>query len=630
MDHRHLATLICGLYAVTWLPVPGAEQTPAQDSFAAQIRPFLAKYCYACHSGEKARAGLHLDQFRSEQDVLQKREIWEKVGRAVRSHEMPPKGKPQPSGEERNRLASWVEQHLSKVNCSGPRDPGRVTLRRLNRTEYRNTIRDLTGVDYKPADDFPGDDVGYGFDNIGDVLTLPPVLMEKYLRAAEEIVEQVWAKPELRKKVFPVTAPANQPGARRGVLRQNLEYFAKRAWRRPVTQTELNKLLSLVELARTNGDDPETGIKLALQAVLVSPHFLFRVEQDPEPGQRIRALNDFEVATRLSYFLWSTMPDDELWTLAEKGKLLEQDVLEKQVRRMLQSARIRALAENFASQWLQVRNLASASPDPTQFPGFDDELRRAMYMEAVLFFETIAREDRSIADFLQADYTFVNERLAQHYGIPGVQGPEFRRVELRNGTRGGVVTLAGVLTVTSNPTRTSPVKRGKWVLENILGMPPPPPAPDAGELSEDPKVVESAPLRVRLEQHRRNASCAVCHQRMDPLGLALENYDAIGAWRERDGKFPVDASAELPDGTRFNGPQQLKEVLKTRIQDFRRCLTEKMLTYALGRGLEYYDKCTVDDIVKALAQKGDKFSVLVLGIVKSDPFLKRRGKEERP
>jgi hypothetical protein len=368
---------------------------------------------------------------------------------------------------------------------------------------------------------------------------------------------------------------------------------------------------------------------VALQAVLSSPHFLFKVELDREPDSPDggHQISQFELATRISYFLWSSMPDDLLYGRAQRNLLRNEWVIEAHIQQMLKDPKAQALVANFAGQWLQTRNLHGLTPDPTTFPSFDDALRDAMIRETELFFETIMKEDRSILDFLDADFTFVNERLARHYGIPDIQGEAFQRVTLTGDQRGGILTHASILTVTSNPTRTSPVKRGKYILENILGTPPPPPVPDAGELSEDAQEVASAPLRQRLEQHRRDPNCATCHQRMDPLGFALENFDGVGAWRTKDGKFDIDASGVLPSGESIQGPAGLRAALRKKQDAFRRCLVEKMLTYALGRGLEYYDKCAVDEICKAVQENQDKFSVLILEIVKSDPFQKRRGKK---
>ena len=374
-------------------------------------------------------------------------------------------------------------------------------------------------------------------------------------------------------------------------------------------------------------------MQIALQAILVSPKFLFRVELDSDaPGATaIRALNEYELASRLSYFLWSSMPDDELFKLAARGKLREN--LDRQVSRMLRDSKAKALVQNFAGQWLQLRNLDLASPDKSQFPAFDDELRRAMRTESEMFFETIVREDRSVLELLDADYTFVNARLARHYGLKGIEGDYFRRVVLPAGggkgagqVRGGVLTQAAMLTVTSNPTRTSPVKRGKWILVNILGTPPADPPPNVPMLRDDAHAVAGGTVRQRMERHRSDPNCAVCHKEMDALGFGLENFDPVGAWRAKDGAFPIDASAELPDGRAFNGPRGLKAVLRAGKEPFARCLTGKLLTYALGRGVESYDGPAVDAIVNA-AKAGDyKFSTFVLGIVHSDPFQKRRGK----
>jgi len=319
------------------------------------------------------------------------------------------------------------------------------------------------------------------------------------------------------------------------------------------------------------------------------------------------------------------MPDDELFRKAEAGTLRKE--LDAQVKRMLVDPKAKALVENFAGQWLMTRNLKAMAPDPGVYPRFDERLAQAMIQETELFFAEIMREDRSILDFIDADFTFVNERLADHYGIKGVRGPEFRKVKLENGQRGGILTQASLLTVTSNPTRTSPVKRGKWIMENILGTPPPPPPPGAGELSEDKKVVESASLRERMELHRRDPNCATCHARMDPLGFAFENYDGIGGWRTMDGKFKIDAAGTLPSGRGFKGADELKKILKERKNEFSRCLAEKMLTYAVGRGVEYGDKCVLDDIVKVVEQKDYKFSALVLAVVKCEPFQLRRGNQ---
>jgi hypothetical protein len=625
-----LSVLALAAFAITASANEGehARSPSAQaDFFRATVVPFLARYCTACHSGAKPKGGLTFEPYKDQASVRESdQKTWRAVIKNLRAHEMPPPSRRrQPRPAEVETLTMWLEQRLTQL-AANSRDPGRVTLRRLNCAEYNNTIRDLVGVDFQPADDFPADDVGYGFDNIGDVLSMPPVLMEKYLRAAEKIVDSALGNPQTRKRILgDWTTRANADTER---IRRIVEPFASRAYRRPVTVDEIKRLTDLVESAQKNGDDEEASIRLAIEAILVSPHFLFRVELDRASADAGASypISDFELASRLSYFLWSSMPDEQLFEHARAGNPRNPGVLAYQVRRMMNDPKAKSFVENFAGQWLQIRNLDTAAPDSSRFPDFDDTLRNAMKRETELFFEAVMKEDRSILDFLDARFTFVNERLARHYGIADVKGEQFQRVALADDRRGGVLTQASILTVTSNPTRTSPVKRGKWILENILGTPPPPPPPGAGELKESKQGADGEPLRKRMEQHRTNASCASCHQRMDSLGFGFENFDAIGAWRERDGKLPIDSSGTLPDGQSFQKPQELRAILKAKSQGFCRCLTEKMLTYALGRGLEPYDQGAVDQICSRVAKDDYRFSRLVIEIVNSDPFQKRRGK----
>ena len=754
-----------------------AEETKAgtsdQAEFIRDIQPLLKRYCYGCHGNKRAKAELNLEAFGTTPNFFKDGRTWEQVHHMLYQREMPPEKKLQPTEDERILLTEFIDSQLAKFDCSNPAvpvNPGHVTLRRLNRSEYNNTIRDLFGVDYRPAADFPNDEVGYGFDNIGDVLSLSPILMEKYFRAAEEISAKairtdipayppedhirtkkwgtksdeqavriendsfwgLWregsidirypfktdgeyllrinayaalAGPEPPKmqvslngkpiKTFevkeveeerrdfvvklkpgkgvhqvsvaymnnyvnndspdpalrgdrnlfvkdtdmigPLDAPqprlpeshrrviVRQPklGEARQVARESLAQFAQKAYRRPVGEKEVNRLLSFVDMVMGDAGSFEEGMQLATQAVLVSPHFLFRWELDTRParGETIRRLNDWELASRLSYFLWSSMPDAELFRLAKLGELTKPEVLEAQVRRMVADPRSSALVENFAGQWLQIRNLAGVTPDPVKFPSFDESLRTAMKRETELFFGAVMKEDRSIFELIDSDFTYLNDRLASHYGIDGVSGSAFQRVSLAKGSgRGGILTHASILTITSNPTRTSPVNRGKWILEEILGTPPPPPPPDVEELEENQEAITSGSLRERLEKHRAKAECATCHSKMDPLGFALENFDGIGAWRDLDGNFPIDPTGELPTGEAINGPAGLKKVLKSR-ETFILTLAEKMLTFALGRGLEYFDKCAVDDICKDLKANGHRFSALLSGVVNSKPFL---------
>ncbi|HPM82421.1 MAG TPA: DUF1592 domain-containing protein [Candidatus Anammoximicrobium sp.] len=621
-------------------PSAAADRTDA--GFPEVGVPFLKQHCLDCHSGSEPEAELSLAEFRDDASVLKNHKLWDNVIGMVETGGMPPEDAPRPTVEQREAFLRAVRGVFARAARDAKPDPGRVTMRRLNRTEYRNTIRDLVGVDFDPTEDFPSDDIGHGFDNIGDVLTMSPVLMERYLAAAEAVMQRTFQGP-----------PDKQPARERGLLacaadkpqaeqtREILRRFASRAYRRPATTDEVERLAKLAESALAAGQSWESGLQLAMQAVLCSPKFLFRAELDDRPDSaEVRALDEHQLASRLSYFLWSTMPDEELSGLAEKNQLRAN--LDAQVRRMLQDPKSESLVENFALQWLQLKRLETFAPDPQRFPRFGDRMRSAMLEETKRFFASVMREDRSILDLLDADYTFLNERLARHYGIvdtqgtragkppvrPGgqpIRGDEFVRVKLTDSERGGLLTQASVLTVTSNPTRTSPVKRGQWVLEQILGTPPPPPPANVPALPEGSEAELTGSLRQRFEQHRSNPVCANCHARMDPIGFAFENYDAVGAYRTKDGAFDIDTAGELPDGRSFQTLAELKEIIKGKKDEFARCLAEKMLIYALGRGLEHYDLVAVDRIVQALKRDDYRFSTLVLEIVRSDPFQKRRG-----
>jgi hypothetical protein len=566
--------------------------------------------------------------------VRQERSIWLKVLGQLQASAMPPSDADQPTAEERELLRVWIDRAVNSVDCSGPVSPGRVTLRRLNRHEYRNTIRDLLGIDYAPAADFPADDVGYGFDHIGDVLSLPTILMEKYLAAAEEISRQALAdassEPQDAQQRLPrrpiILRRPGEEWTPQAAAAANLAPLAAAAFRRPVTDAEVARLAQLVAQAVDDGESFEAGMQLALQAILISPHFLFRVELDPEGDAETRQLNDHELAVRLSYFLWSTMPDAELFDAAREGRLQDLSELEQQVRRMLADPKSQALIENFAGQWLQLRNLDTLTFDPARFPGCDAQLLADMREETLQFFAALVREDQSLLRLLDADFTFVNQRLAAHYGLAGVTGNEFRRVSLQGTPRAGILTHASVLAVTSNPSRTSPVKRGKFVLDNLLGAPPPPAPANVPQLDDANRALTGT-LRQRLEQHRADPGCASCHQLMDPIGFALEHFDAVGRYRTTDAGQPIDASGALPSGDQFSGLDELRGLLLAkRRDDVARCLVEKMLVYALGRGLEYYDQCAVNNIRQALEQDDYRFSRLVLGVVQSQPFQKRAKK----
>jgi len=591
--------------------------------FHQDLLPQLQKHCWDCHNARKAKGGVRLDGFTNLASIYRQPKLWETAVRQVEERLMPPESrKVQPSQEERLALSEGLRDLLDNPAPGVIRlDPGPKIAHRLSRTEYNHTVRDLLGVGLRPADDFPADGGGGGgFDNNASTLFVPPLLLEKYLMAAEEVLAA--AAPEALFR-HPVTWYRSETAAATGDLRD----LARRAWRRPVSAPEMARLLEFYQQTRRRGADSRTATLAAAKAVLVSPNFLFRIEKDP-PGQTPAAIDDHALASRLSYFLWASMPDATLFALADAGRLSQPKVLEAQVMRMLADPKARALSEQFVGQWLGIRTLGSvAAPDPHKFPEFTPALREAMMTEPTEFFAGLVRENRSLLELLDSDYAWVNADLARHYGIPGVNGSTFIRVSLSDRRRGGVTGMAAVLTQTSYPQRTSPVLRGKWLLEEVFGTPPPPPPPLVATLSSNDEKSEGLTFRQRLEKHRKDPNCAACHARLDPLGFALENFDPIGRWRTQVSGESVDASGELPGGVVIVGPEALKQVLLERKQLFLRHLTEKMLAYALGRGVEYYDIPAVKRITEAVASDGHRAPKLILEIVRSEPFRLRRGVE---
>jgi mono/diheme cytochrome c family protein len=804
--------ILCGI-AVAWLAAGYLETTgqpqlpnPA-PSHASQYRSVLDSYCVTCHNGNLRTADLLLDQA-SVEKIGEGAELWEKVLRKLRTRAMPPAGMPRPDEATYDSFAAYLEEELDRA-AAARLDPGRQLIHRLNRAEYANAIRDLLAVDFDAQSYLPPDHSSDGFDNLAAVLTVSPVLMERYMSAARKIgrlaigdasarvsseeyhiskdvaqdsrlsedlpfgsrggiairhhfpldgeyvlkirlqrdrtnfIRGLLGEPHqldvfvdgVRLESFPVggerhgatgllhtrtgniymgepeqndyelsgaeeglqvrfeaqagtrlvgvaflkktlesegllevggrpmepdideykggdpnidsvtitgpyqaTAVGDTPSRRKifecrptnsqdeeSCAEKILSTLARRAYRRPVTDADVQPLLGLYRAGRNEGGF-EAGIELALQRILAGPEFLFRMERDPEnvPPDTAYPVSDLELASRLSFFLWSSIPDDPLLDLAEAGRLKDPAVLEEQVRRMLADYRSSALVDNFAGQWLYLRNLRSWKPSLREFPDFDGELRQALQQETELFFKSMLREDRSVLDLLSADYTFLNERLARHYGIPDVYGSSFRRVTLSDGNRNGLLGQGSILTVTSRVNRTSPVLRGKWVLENLLGTPPLPPPADIPPLNEKRGEVGGLTMRQRMQEHQSNPVCASCHAGMDPIGFALENFDAVGKWRATEGKTPIDASGTLPDGTRFEGPAGLRKVLLSRPQQFVQTATEKLYTYALGRELEYSDAAALRKILREAAPGGYRWSSLILGIIKSTPFQMRR------
>jgi mono/diheme cytochrome c family protein len=754
---------VAGILAasVSFLAAQQRPSAPGAATFETAVAPLLENTCSQCHDSQLASGGFDATAFLKPASLGSQREGWETILRKLRNGEMPPKGVARSQGEI-DTLVKYVQGEFDKADRNLKPDPGRVTAHRLNRNEYANTIRDLLGVEFRAQKDFPTDDSGEGFDNISDILTISPVLMEKYMAAAERIASRALAADPLPKPVAveyaskdkrirrvdgstieathrvdfdgeynvrfelpgqrgadakPVMLglwmdgkligskmaetkpsglvffdpyseeemrvplpegdhvfragfinddfvkglgpkdlynkksnkfvdglvfegpfkPAAEPPSRARILicdprsgpdcvEKIVANLARHAYRRPVTKTEVAGIEKFVGIAEAHGQSVEQGIQLALQAMLVSPNFLFRIEHDPNPADpsAVHRISDVELASRLSYFLWSSMPDDELLNLAEAGKLSAPGVLDAQVKRMLGDARSSALADNFADQWLETRNLDVVKPDPQKFPDWDPELRDAMRSETNLFFDYILRQNRPMADFLDARYTFLNERLAKHYGIEGVTGPEFRKVDLTTDQRGGVLSQAAVLTVSSYAQRTSVVIRGKYILQEILGTPPSPPPVTPPPLDEAAEGT-SASLRQQMEVHRADPTCASCHSKMDPLGFGLENYDAIGKWRTMDGKFPVDATGTLPNGKAFSTPGEMRAALVSALPQFAHCVVEKLMIYALGRGIAPYDRREIDGIVGRLAAQGYPFQTAIYEIVRSAPFQMRRG-----
>ena len=787
------AYLFCGIAAVF------LSFSASASDFDQKIKPILTEYCFDCHGDGMKKGQVTLDHFKDEKEMLADDDLWFRVLKNVRAGVMPPEKKPKPSAEEVKALEDWIKAKAFGLDPANP-DPGRVTVRRLNRVEYQNTIRDLMGVDFNTTEEFPPDDTGYGFDNIGDVLTISPLLLEKYFEAAQKIVTDAvptvsrvmaaktfpgdqfkggevngenlnlykeakverstrlntegdykvtldlnvrgsftfdparadlifqidgqeklkkefawdnnkrhrfdfdeklsagehkftvelrplvpapeadtnqtrrdrtfanlkinsvkvagptdpnhWAKTPNYDRFFFKDQPPNDASERQQYAREVIARFTKKAFRRPVDDKTIDRLVGIAEEAYTKGGQNfERGVGQAFLAVLASPRFLYRVEESTAPAEKIAPIDEYALASRLSYFLWSTMPDDELFKLADSGQLRSN--LKPQLKRMLADSKSKEFIENFTGQWLQVRDVDGIaineraiffrdSDQPKPPPGerrrgrnriepkfeLDGELRRAMQEETTEYFKYIVKENRSIREMLDSDYTFVNEKLAKVYEIPDVKGKNTRRVTLPEGSpRGGMLTHGSILVVTSNPTRTSPVKRGVFILDNFLGTPPPPPPPDIPELeAAEATFKDREPtLRESLELHRNAPLCSSCHSRMDPLGLALENFNALGAWRDKERGQPIDPSSKLITGETFDDIRGLRKILaESRYMDFYRCLTEKLLTYALGRGLEFYDVATVDQIVAELEKDDGRFSTLLLGVIESAPFQKRR------
>ena len=599
-----------------------ALQAKAKKSFRDGVTPFVTTYCTDCHGEKKRKGGINfLPALKNPGDAVSSKR-WRQALASVKSHDMPPEdAKKQPTEEERQKFLDWIAQ----IKFLSPKNPGAFVIRRLTKVEYGNTLRDLFGVSPSVAHELPDEVFGEGYLN-----TLSPLQSEQYLAIANEVLDRVLAPDnapptEVQKRLFG-KAPA--PGTDlRSAARAVARSITRSAYRRPASAAELNVLVGVFDLARENKLTYPAALRLMLKAVLVSPQFLFITPAgETEAGREIVPLDDYQLASRLSYLLWATMPDAELSALADGGKLHEPAILKTQAKRLLADPRSRALFDGFGAQWLGLGSLQSKTFDTAKFPQMTSAMRSAMYDEARLFFESIVRENRSVVSFVDSDYTFLNGTLATLYGLEKqVTGPEMRKVKLTDANRGGILGMPGILATTSFPNRTSPVKRGAWVLEQVLGQHVPPAPPNVPALEkQDQKKVANLTLRQRTELHRSNAVCANCHKILDPIGFGLENFDAIGRWRERDDTGgAIDAAGELPGGKHFTSPKELKAIIAARTSELARNLTEKLLAYALCRQLEGYDEIVVDHLMETIAQDGNRMQTVITEIVTSYPFVQR-------
>lgn len=604
-----------------------AARTAALKTYKDQVAPFIATYCTRCHGEKKKKGGVTFEYAVKTPGSSAFRNLWKQAVANIKTHDMPPaKEDKQPTDQERRMFVDWV----SEMKYLSPKDPGPFVLRRLSKVEYGNTLHDLYGVDPQIAHELPDEVFGAGYTN-----SLSPLLIEQYLNIANEVLNRTLAPAgapptALQKRLFGATpGPGTDARAAAAEVARSL---ARRAYRRPASDSEIEVLLRVFALATEKGQSYPEALRLMLKAILVSPQFLFITPgTESVPRGDIVPLDDHQLASRLSYLLWATMPDAELSALADAGKLHEPDVLAGQARRLLGDARSRALFDGFGAQWLGLDKLAAKTFDAAKFPQMTGALRAAMVDEARLLFDSIVRENRSLTAFIDSDYTYLNATLAPIYGLEGsVRGPEMRKVALNDANRGGILTMPGILAMSSFPNRTSPVNRGVWVLEQVLGEHVPPPPPNVPTLEkQDHQKVATMTLRQRTELHRSDPTCASCHKVLDPIGFGLENFDAIGRWRDRDESGgAIDATGELPGDRRFGTPQELKRIIAARTEDFCRNLTGRLLAYALCRQLEGYDEIVVDQLSGAAAKDGFRLQNLVVSVVTSYPFTHRRLNEQ--
>jgi mono/diheme cytochrome c family protein len=627
-----MAALLAGLALLLAMPCAAepasdkdfaALQAETKKTFQDRVTPFVKTYCFQCHGDKKMKGGINFAPGLDKPGAPAARLRWKQALANVKTHDMPPDDfEKQPTEEERKMFMDWVGQ----VKFLSPKDPGTFAIRRLTKAEYGNTLHDLFGVDPAIAQELPDEVFGAGYLN-----TLSPLQSEQYLGIANDVLNRALAPKDapptaVQKRLFgePPAPGADLREAARKVARS----LTRSAYRRPASEAEVDVLLTVFDLARANQLAYPAALRLMLKAALVSPQFLFITPAtEAKAGSAIIPLDDYQLASRLSYLLWATMPDAELSALADRGTLHEPAILQAQVKRLLADPRSRALFDGFGAQWLGLGDLGRKTFDTAKFPQMTPAMRAAMVDEARLFFDSIVRENRSIVSFVNSDYTFLNGTLAPLYGLEKtVTGPQMRKVKLADANRGGILGMPAILATTSFPNRTSPVKRGVWVLEQVLGERVPPAPPNVPALDkQDPKKIENLTLRQRTELHRTNAVCANCHKILDPIGFGLENFDAIGRWREKDDTGgAIDAAGELPGGKHFTSPKELKAIIAAREGELARNLTEKLLAYALCRQLEGYDEIVVDHLMETIAKDGYRMQTLISEVVSSYPFVNHR------
>lgn len=631
-------TCVIVLASTALLNSPASAQ-PNRDkdplSFDRNIGGLLNRYCYRCHNEDDANGEVDLSKDKNPRLIFDNAVVWRRALQQIESEQMPPEDAKQPTKEERELIVRFLCETLDRLDCDGEIDPGNPMVRRLNRVEYDRSIRFLTGLDLDIAKSFPPDATSYGFENIAASLTLTPRQVEQYYDAAQKVVASLLQskdlssddadEPEGYARVF--FASASEVGSQRAASEKVMERFATRAFRRPVETDWLAKLLKIYDRAREQGKEHELAIGDMITAVLISPRFLMRYENNQPDNDGVYRVDDFELASRLSFFLWSAPPDDRLLELATQGGLHEPARLNEQIDRMLDDPRSDALVQQFFAPWLQFNRVRDHKPDQKAFPGFGDELHVAIVEEPAMMIAEMIREDRRITDLIDSNYTYLNRSLAGHYGIEGVSGEAMQRVELVDRRRGGVLTTAALLMAQADPARTNVPRRGNFIAAAILGTPAPPPPPDVPELSEPEGSDQPLTLRERLEQHRSDAQCASCHAKIDPLGFGFENFDAIGRWRDEEVGKPVDASGELPTGESFKDVIELKDILVERKDEFAKTLTTQLMIYSLGRGPIAKDACVVEEVLEAARQNDYRFRTFVKMIVQSGPFQYRRNPE---